>query len=127
MVASAYVNSKPNASDSWLVSPAISLPAGSKAKLTFEQAMNQFKLNGTNVSMDEALKFVTVAVREEGSTVWTPLTVPSWPASLSWTFVPSGDIDLTAYAGKKIQIGFHYTSTADVAGTWEIKNIKIVE
>ncbi len=127
MVASAYVNSKPNASDSWLVSPAISLPAGSKAKLTFEQAMNQFKLNGTNVSMDEALKFVTVAVREEGSTAWTTLTVPSWPASLSWTFVPSGDIDLTAYAGKKIQIGFHYTSTADVAGTWEIKNIKIVE
>ena len=47
------------------------------------------------------------------------------PAQLSWTFVGSGNVSLSAFAGKKIQIGFKYTSTAAKAGTWEVKNVII--
>jgi len=39
--------------------------------------------------------------------------------------VASGDIDLSAYAGKKFQVAFHYTSTTESAGTWEVKNFAI--
>ena len=44
---------------------------------------------------------------------------------MSWSFVPTGDISLSAYAGKKVQVAFRYTSTASKAGTWEIKNLTV--
>lgn len=36
----------------------------------------------------------------------------------------TGQMDLSKYAGKKIQVAFHYTSDTK-AGTWEVKNLKI--
>ena len=47
-----------------------------------------------------------------------------WPESDSWTFVDA-TADLSAYAGKTIEIAFVYTSTADVAGTWEVRNVTV--
>ncbi len=44
---------------------------------------------------------------------------------MSWNFANSGDIDLAAFIGKKVEIGFHYTSTASKAGTWQIRNVLI--
>ena len=83
-------------------------------------------------SFDHAAKFQTTlrdlcgfAVREEGATTWTALTIPTWPDAGAWTFVNSGDIDLSAYDGKKIQVAFKYKSSADGADTWEIKNFKV--
>lgn len=121
MVATAYESaSKVNyESDSWLISPEISLKGAEAAFLSFDQAMNYFS------SLDVAKTQTTVAVREAGSAAWTTLTIPSYPSSLSFTFVNTGDIDLSAYVGKTIQIGFHYTSTASKAGTWEVKNVLI--
>jgi hypothetical protein len=53
------------------------------------------------------------------------LTIPTWPTSGAWTFANSGDIDLSAYAGKKIQVAFKYVSTSSQADTWEIKNLVV--
>lgn len=87
---------------------------------------------GIAMSFDHAAKFQTtlktlcgLVVREEGSKTWTALTVPTWPEAGAWTFVNSGAISLEAYAGKKIQVGFKYSSSADGADTWEIKNLVI--
>ncbi|WP_286528539.1 choice-of-anchor J domain-containing protein, partial [Duncaniella freteri] len=118
MKASAYVNKADRASDAWLISPEIDLPADANAYLTFDQAWNFFKDAAT------AAKENTVAVREVGGE-WNNLTPEAVPESLSWTFVNSGKIDLKAYNGKKIQIGFRYTSTAEKSGTTEIRNVKI--
>ncbi len=63
-------------------------------------------------------------MREVGGT-WKTLDIPTWGTNTSWTFVASGDISLSAYAGKQIQLGFHYTSENDASGTWEVKNIVI--
>lgn len=83
-------------------------------------------------SFDHAAKFQTtlrtlcgVAVREEGASSWTMLTIPTWPEAGAWTFVNSGDIDLSAYSGKKIQLAFKYASTDEGADTWEIKNLTV--
>ena len=51
------------------------------------------------------------------------LTIPTWPEAGSWTFAASGSIDLSVYAGKKIQVAFKYGSSAAGADTWEIKNL----
>ena len=83
-------------------------------------------------SFDHAAKFQTtlrtlcgVAVREEGAGNWTMLTIPAWPEAGAWTFANSGDIDLSAYSGKKIQLAFKYASTDEGADTWEIKNLTV--
>lgn len=121
MIATAYVSSdKSNhASESWLISPVIDLTGQSAAYLSFDQAMNYF------TSIAKAQSETTVNIREEGAQTWTKLTVPSYPDALGWDFKGSGSIDLSAYLGKKVQIGFCYTSTDTKAGTWEIKNVLV--
>lgn len=116
--ASAFVGSVAHAAKAYAISPVIDMSARKSAKLSF----------------DHAAKFQTTlrslccpVVREEGASAWTELTVPTWPEAGSWTFVSSGDIDLSAFAGKKVQIGFKYGSDATGADTWEIKNVKISE
>lgn len=121
MIATAYVSAdKSNhASDSWLISPVISLKDTKTAFLSFEQAINFFS------SVDKAKTEATVAVREAGSETWTTLTIPSYPKTMSWDLINSGDIDLAAFVGKDIQVGFHYTSTDTKAGTWELKDVVV--
>lgn len=42
-----------------------------------------------------------------------------------YTFYPSGDIDISAYANNTIYIGFKYISDLDNAPTWEIKDVTV--
>lgn len=120
-IATAYVSStrENHASDCWLVSPEMDLTSQSAAFLSFDQALNFFS------NLETAKSETSVNIREVGTTEWTRLTVPAYPASMSWDFANSGDIDLAAYIGKKVEIGFRYTSTDTKAGTWEIKNVLI--
>jgi endonuclease I len=118
--ASAYINSACTVSDAWLITPVIDLSDYTSATLSFEHAGNKFN------SKNNLISACKVCVREEDSSTWTEITVNNWPAGTNWTYVESGDVDLSSYGGKKIQIGFHYTSTTSVAGTWEVKNLKVV-
>lgn len=119
MKASAYVGGASHASDSYLISPVVDLTGATDAKLTFDHALNKFN------SLDMAKTQCTLVIREEGLASWTALTIPDYGTAASWTFLPAGEVSLAAYTGKKIQIAFHYTSTADASGTWEVKNVLI--
>lgn len=116
MKASGYVGGKNCDSEGWLISPEVTLSAKANAVLSFEQAWNYF--SDLTVAADQA----TVSVREKGGQ-WVKLTVPTVPTKQGWSFVASGDIDLSSYNGKTIQIGFCYKSTAAKAGTLELKNV----
>lgn len=115
MTASAFANSTNYAADSWLISPEVNLTDYNSAKLSFSHCVNKF-------SADPETQ-VSVGVREVGSDVWQVVDIPEFSSNADWTFVNSGEIDLGAFNGKKIQFGFHYTSTAASAGTWEIQNV----
>lgn len=117
MKASAYVGQS-YASNSWLVSPLLDLSAAQNPVLTFDHVTNKFP------SLATAKSQVSLAVSVDGAD-WQTVAIPNWSDNASWTFVNSGDIDLSAYAGKKIKLGFHYTSTDGESGTWEIKNLAI--
>lgn len=56
---------------------------------------------------------------------WKALNVPQWPEGKNWNYVNSGDIDLSAYEGKKITIAFRYKSTTECAPTVEFKNMSL--
>lgn len=118
MKASAYANSTNYASESWLISPSINLKEASAATLTFEHAGNFFK----DITAD-----ISLWISETGTENWTKLEIPTYPSGNNWTFVKSGDINLDAYKGKEVMIAFKYTSTAEKAGTYEVKNVLIEE
>lgn len=120
MKASGYVGGKNCDSEGWLISSEVTLSENANAVLSFEQAYNYF------ADLATAAEEGSVNVREKGGN-WVRLTVPTLPEKMGWTMVASGDIDLSAYNGKTIQIGFCYKSTAAKAGTWEVKNVKLMD
>ncbi len=113
---SAYLDKVAYAAESYAVSPEIDLTAVTSATASFEHAA-KFQTTLTTLC--------GFAVRESGASDWTPVAIPTWPAAGSWTFVNSGSIDLSAFAGKKIQVGLKYGSSASGADTWEIRNFKV--
>lgn len=117
MKASAFANKTNYASTGWLISPEITL-GGSEANFSFDEATNFF------ADIESAKKEASVWVRVSGGD-WEQVTDYAFPESMSWTFVNSGEIDLSKYCGSTIQIGFKYTSTAAKAGTWEVKNFVV--
>lgn len=112
----AFINKTPHASESIAISPAISLAGVTSATVEFEHAANYQRI------LREVCKFM---VREKGAEAWTELTIPTWPEAGNWNFVSSGKIDISAFDGKEIELGFKYVSTAENADTWEIKNVKV--
>ena len=121
--ASAHVGNSDFASESWIVSPEINLTKAVKPVFVCEMALNF--LNGNNRA-----DFINVKISENytddvKTATWTDLTVPNWPAGNNWNFVKSGNIDLSAYAGKKVRIAFEYKSTDACAPVFELKNLKI--
>ena len=120
MKGSAFVNNTKYAAESWLVSPKVSLVGATAPELTFSHCVNKLDA-GTPAD------WFTLHIKEDGAAEWTELDIPTHGTGTSWAFVDSGVIDLSAYVGKTVQIAFKYTSSAESAGTWEIKNVKIAE
>lgn len=118
MKASAYVNNTNYEAESWLISPVIDLSSETAAYLTFEHATNFFDPSKLE---DEA----SVWAKVDGTDNWEKVSGITYPTSQSWTFVSSGDIDLSAYAGQKMQFAFVYKSTEAKSGTWEVKNVVV--
>lgn len=120
MKASGHIN-KPTpvdyATESWLISPELDLTTATTATLTFDHAVNYAKDMQTQQ---------TLWVKEVGTENWQQVTIATYPAGNSWDFISSGNIDLSAQKGKKVQLGFKYISTDQGAATWEIKNVKVV-
>ena len=118
MKASAYV-SQSYATESWLVSPAISLAGVSSATLKFDQAVNYASPQG-------ALS-VMISTNYNGdvtNATWNTLNLSQWPSGSDWTFINS-TADLTSYVGQTVTIAFKYTSTNSASATWEVKNFVV--
>lgn len=119
MKASAYISGAAHASESWLVSPKFDCTNATALTLSFSEAANKFN-SAENVSA-----YTSVKVKEVGTDTWTDLTLSARASGTSWDFTDGITTDLSAYVGKKMQIAFVYTSTAELAGTWEVKNFEL--
>ncbi|MDY4558060.1 MAG: DUF6359 domain-containing protein [Alloprevotella sp.] len=118
MKATGYANKTNYAAESWLVSPVLDLTNATDCSIAFQQAANFFK------NQDNLKAAVSVKAKAAGDADWTTLDVTPWHEGTSWTFIPS-TADLKAFDGKQVQIAFVYTSTADMAGTWEVKEFNL--
>lgn len=117
--AAAYKDGTSYATESWLISPEVSLDGVTDITMTFEHVVNKFP------SAEFAREHCTMLVKVVGTSTWTPVAIPQYTNNNSWTFGASGDIDLNAFQGKNIQFAFRYVSLEGQSGTWEIKNLVI--
>ncbi len=117
MKASAYAGSSKE-SESWLVSPVVDLKDATSPALYFSQCINKY--------FGDVTKEATVWIKEEGGE-WNQLTIEYPALSGNWSKMTDYTVDIKSYAGKKVQVGFKYTSSTSAAGTWEIKDFKLDE
>lgn len=118
MKASAY-NKANIASESWMISPIIKLSETEVVRyLSFDQCINKY--------FGDVTEEATLWIKEQGGE-WKQLniTYPALPETGNWSQFETQVVSLAGYEGKNIQIGFKYTSTADAAGTWEIRNFNV--
>lgn len=128
--ASAFINKEVKASGAIMGSPVLDLKDRKNITLTFEHALNQFKENNELIecTQENINKYVSILIAEVSDAAVIPqwehlsdaLNIKKW----SWDYVEQ-TVDLNAYAGKQVRIGFGYVSTDKVAGTWEIKNVTV--
>lgn len=117
MKASAYAGSNKE-SESWLVSPVVDLKDATSPALYFSQCISKY--------FGDVTKEATVWIKEEGGE-WNQLTIEYPALSGNWSKMTDYTVDIKSYAGKKVQVGFKYTSSTSAAGTWEIKDFKLDE
>lgn len=58
---------------------------------------------------------------------WAKISGGTYPEGKSWSYVQSGNIDISAYAGQTVRLAFRYQSTSSLAGTVEVKNINVAD
>ena len=113
---SAFISGTPYAALAYAWSPEVDLTKAEIARFSFSHAA---KFQTTLRSLCK------VAVKDAESGDIDEIDIPAWPNEGSWTFVPSGDIDLAAYAGRKVHVGFKYESDETGADTWEINEARL--
>ena len=108
----AYISRVNYAAETWLVSPQIDLTDVTAAEITFDQCVNKFMAAGDG----------SLWIKVAGSDGYTE--IPNvYPATAgTWSPFETFTVDISDYVGEKVVFAFKYVSTADAAGTWEIKN-----
>lgn len=116
MKASAFINDGPKAAESWLVSPDLNLSGANSALLTF---------NHTHKFAGTPSEELTLWITETATENWAQLTIDKYGTNNDYNFV-AVSVDLSAYLGKTVKFAFKYVSTTSAAGTWEVKDVKVV-
>jgi len=103
------------ANEDWCISPAFNLGDYVNPVLTFRTAT---KFTGPVLEV-----FFSNDYDGEDPTAatWTALTCQLSTGNYTW--VESGDIDLSDFSGDNCYIGFKYTSTDEAAAAWEVDDI----
>ncbi len=117
----AVMNGYPNANQDWLVSPLIEMEDMINVQLSIREAINYFT-SYNDVKVLVSNNFNGSSLPTESGT-WVELTGFNRPPGNNWTFVDSGNIDLSDFDGQNIYIAFQYTSTSSAAAAWEISRV----
>ena len=123
MVASGYLSSsKTNyETESWFITPEVKVEGEGTNYVYFSHAGNYFN---SSTMKDECTFWIADASTKAGEQ-WKKLEIPTYFSNSGFTFVSSGDIDISEYKGKTVKFGFLYKSTAAKAGTWEIESLTL--
>ncbi|MGO3182871.1 MAG: DUF5689 domain-containing protein [Aequorivita sp.] len=109
----------------WLVTPGLILPSDSSPILAFDT--NDGFYNGDALTIKISIDFAEDVTTAD----WTNLNTTisgGHTDGYGQEFTPSGEIDLTAYAGQVVHIAFQYLGASNgTTTTYQIDNISVVE
>lgn len=118
-------SSNDNPYEVWLVTPGLILPSGSSPTLTFGTKDGFY--NGDALTV----KISTDFTGDVTTATWTTLNATLSSGHTDGygdEFIPSGDLNLSAYAGQIVYIGYQYVGASDgVTSTYQIDNISVVQ
>lgn len=104
--------------ESWLISPAINLVGANSPTLSFITGCNY---TGAALQVLVSTDYTSGA---PASATWTPLSPTLSPGT--WTWTPSGALDLSSFNSNNVRIAFKYTGSASDGKTWELDDIRII-
>lgn len=108
-----------SASEAWLISPSIDVSGEVNPVFKF--------INAYNYSGDPMQCLISTnydGVSDPSSATWTSLNPVL--SSGGWSWVSSGNIDLSLYQTGPFHIGFKYTGSNSSGSTWEVDAIQII-
>ncbi len=112
-----YINNANVPGQAWLISGPINLSAATNPRLSFMTACNY---NGAAL---EVLVSTDYNSGDPSTGTWTSLN-PTLSTG-SWSWVQSGELDLSGFASASTRIAFKYSGTSSDGKTWELDNIRI--
>ncbi len=128
--ASGYGSGQCWVTDAYLVSTSIDLYASTTPVLVFQHAGNYFTDASDVNRMPDYVKVWyrcgTSTNTSSWTSDWVEGTIDNFPPGYNWKYCQTY-IPLTLSGGKYVQLRFQYTSDTSIAGTWEIKNVRIIE
>ena len=121
MKASGHKDDQDYAAEGYVWGPEVDMKDVVSATFSFRHAAKY----QTTVRQLCKVAVMNMSVNDEGHI--KTFDIPKWPEPDTWTFIDSGDIDLSEYAAanSKIRVGFLYKSTTEGADTWEVNNAKL--
>jgi len=116
----AYINGYQASEDcnDWLISPSMDFNAYINETLSFLTATNY---TGPALEVKISNDYVTGA--DPSTATWTSITATLSPGS--WTWTPSGNIDISSITGDNVHLAYHYITTLPDAAAWELDDIII--
>lgn len=122
---SGYANSASHANEDWLISPALDLAGKSGVTISYEHAINKGDLNNlkTNHTMWMSDNYNG---GDPTAATWTQVEIVAYPDGASWTYVPSGAIEIPAeYLKSNVRFAFKYLCSDKESATWEVRNLVV--
>ncbi|MCF8379544.1 MAG: choice-of-anchor J domain-containing protein [Bacteroidales bacterium] len=105
-------------SNDWLISPALNFDNYDNEKVEFYNAMNY---TGPDLELKVSTNYDGGG--DPTSATWTSL--PFTMSSGGFTWVLSGEVDLSSFNGTSVYVAFHFTSSTAQSATWEVDEIRI--
>ena len=114
-----YANFVNTPCETWLISPALDLSGTVAPKLIFQSGCNY---TGAPLTVLASTDYVS---GDPNAATWT--TLPATFSPGTWTWTPSGLLDLLPFHTSNMHFAFRYTGTNTDGKTWEVDEIKVYE
>ena len=118
-----YANSTNYANEDWLISNKVSLEGVSSVNMTMTYIARYFNDLNNDITIQVSTDYTS---GDPTQATWT--NVPAvWTSGSDWNTFASTSLDLSQFAGQKVNVAVKYLSTDQKAGTIEVQSILIQE
>ena len=118
-----FVNNTNYANEDWLISKRFSLEDVSQASMTMTYIARYFNNLDSDITVQVSTDYTG---GDPTAATWTQVPA-SWTSGSNWTDFVSTTIDLSQFAGQKVNVAVKYLSDDVKAGTIEVQSILIQE